>query len=153
MGKQVVTALIGVFGTIVGFYFGTELAQTAAGDQGAPQQVASALVVGDVNIGDELIYLVRRTEDALEGITDEASANAAAAALSEIDDRLQELSGSVDQLPEGARSLLADLLSDRMEGLKAMAYGVSGQERVAEIVRPKLAPIISRLDNWAQTPT
>ncbi len=153
MGKQVLTALIGVFGTIVGFYFGTEIAKTAADEQAAAQQVASALMVGEVNIGDELIYLVRRTEDVLRRISDVTSAKAAAATLEEIDDQLQEVSVAIGDLPEGSQNALAEVLSDRTARLKALAYTATGEGQVAEIVRPKLAPIIARLESWAQPPT
>lgn len=69
MGKQVLTALIGIFGTIVGFYFGAEVA-------GQPESQGS-------EVPSEQVELARNTESAAESdATAEAASEAEAQAES-----------------------------------------------------------------------
>lgn len=121
---------------------------------GAAEEAAqtAALVVGDVNVGEELTEVVQSTEEALQGITDAASAEAAVPALEAINVQLEELSGTVDQLPDDAKKVLADLLSERVTELKTLADDVTGQEGVGDVVTPALEPIMAKLEDWAQAP-
>ena len=87
----------------------------------------AALTVGDVNVGEQLTEVVQSTEETLQGITDAASAEAAVPELNDINTRLEELSGTVGQLPDDAKKVLADVLGERVTELKTLAEKLAGQ--------------------------
>jgi hypothetical protein len=112
----------------------------------------AALTVGDVNLGEQLTDVMQNAEEALQGVTDAASAQAAVPKLNDINTRLEELSGTVDQLPADAKKVLADVLGERVTELKALADKLAGQQGVGDVVKPALEPIIAKLEGWAQAP-
>ena len=112
----------------------------------------AALTVGDVNVGEQLTEVVQSTEETLQGITDAASAEAAVPELNAINTRLEELSGTVGQLPDDAKKVLADVLGKRVTELKTLAENLAGQQGVGDVVKPALEPIIAKLEDWAQAP-
>ena len=61
---------------------------------------------------------MQNTEEALQGITDAASAQAAVPKLNDINTQLEKISGTVDQLPADAKKVLADVLGERVTELK-----------------------------------
>jgi colicin import membrane protein len=132
-------------------------ADTAAGaapgaEETLTEAQTAALTVGDVNVGEELTDVMQNTEEALQGITDAASAQAAVPKLNDINTRLEELSGTVGQLPDDAKKVLADVLGKRVTELKSLADKLAGQEGVGNVVKPALDPIIAKLEDWAQAP-
>ena len=110
------------------------------------------MTVGDVNVGEQLTEVVQNTEETLQGITDAASAEAAVPELNAINTRIEELSGTVDQLPPDAKKVLADVLGKRVTELKTLADKLAGQQGVGDVVKPALEPIIAKLEDWAQAP-
>jgi chromosome segregation ATPase len=131
--------------------------ETAAGAQEAVEETlteaqTAALTVGDVNVGEQVTGIVEDVEESLQGVTDAQSAEAAVATLNDINARLEELSGTVDQLPDDAKKVLGDVLNERVAELKTLADDVSAREGVGEVVNPALQPIIAKLQDWAQQP-
>jgi hypothetical protein len=131
--------------------------ETAAGAQQAVEEAlteaqSAALTVGDVNVGEQLTEIVQNAKGTLEGITDVQSAEAAVPTLNDINARLETLSATVDQLPEAAKKVLADVLSKRVTELKTLAESVTSQEGVGAVVTPALEPIMAKLDDWARQP-
>jgi phosphoglycerate-specific signal transduction histidine kinase len=112
----------------------------------------AALTVGDVNVGEQLTETMQSTQETLQGITDAASAEAAVPELNAINTKLEELTATVDQLPDDAKKVLADVLGERVTELKTLADNVLGQQGVGDVVRPALEPIIAKLEDWAQAP-
>ena len=112
----------------------------------------AALTVGDVNVGEQLTDAMQSAEETLQGITDAASAEAAVPELNAINTQLEELSGTVYQLPDDAKKVLSDLLNERLTELRTLAEDVTGREGVGDVVRPALEPIIAKLEDWAQAP-
>jgi hypothetical protein len=112
----------------------------------------AALVVGDINVGEQVTDAVQNIEETLQGVTDAQSAEAAVPQLNAVNTRLEELSSTVDQLPDEAKKVLADVLSERVEQLKTLAADVTAQEGVGEVVNPALEPIIAKLEDWSQQP-
>jgi hypothetical protein len=127
--------------------------ETTAGAQATLTEAqTAALTVGDVNVGQELTDIVDDAEASLQGITDVASAEAAVPALNDLNTQLEQLSATVDQLPEDAKKVLADVLGDRVTELKTLADRVTGQEGVGAVLTPALEPVIAKLEDWAQQP-
>ena len=112
----------------------------------------AALTVGEVNVGEELRDIVQDTQNSFEGISDAASAEAAVPTLNDINTRLEELSATVDQLPEDAKKVLADVLGDQVTELKTLADSVTNQAGVGDILTPSLEPIMAKLGDWAPQP-
>jgi hypothetical protein len=145
----------------------TETAEEAAGtaeqatDEAAEEtaeaaeelaQSSAALVVGDIDLGKELTGVVDRTSDALSGITDVASAEAALPALNEARTKLDDLTPTVEQLPENAKTTLASAVGGMLPELRTLVDQVNGIEGVGEVVKPAVEPIMAKLDAWAKQP-
>jgi ABC-type transporter Mla subunit MlaD len=113
---------------------------------------SAALVVGDIDLGRELTGVVDRTSDALSGITDAASAEAALPALNEVRTKLDDLTATVDQLPAEAKTTLSGVVSGMLPKLQALVDQVSGIEGVGEVVKSAVEPIMAKLDAWAKQP-
>ena len=129
---------------------GTEPAGVAQ-EELTETQIA-ALTVGDVNVGEQVTGAVQNVEQALQGITDAQSAEAAVPQLNAVNTRLEELSSTVDQLPDDGKKVLADVLNERIAELKTLAADVTAQEGVGDVVNPALEPIIAKLEDWSQQP-
>ena len=98
-------------------------ADTAAGAAAGAEETlteaqTAALTVGDVNVGEQLTDVMQNTEEALQGVTDAASAKAAVPKLNDINTQLEKISGTVDQLPADAKKVLADVLGERVTELR-----------------------------------
>ena len=112
----------------------------------------AALTVGDVNVGEQLTGIMTSLDGTLKGVTDAPSAQAAATTLNGINAKLDQLSGTVNQLPPDAKKVLSDVLSKRVAGLKTLAAEVTAKEGVGPVIKPALDPVIAKLEDWAQQP-
>ena len=115
-------------------------------------QSSAALVVGDIDLGKELTGVVDRTSAALSGITDAASAEAALPALNEVRTKLDDLTPTVEQLPESAKTTLAGAVGGMLPELRTLVDQVNGIEGAGEVVKPAVEPIMAKLDAWAKQP-
>jgi hypothetical protein len=115
-------------------------------------QSSAALVVGDIDLGKELTGVVDRTSAALSGITDAASAEAALPALNEARTKLDDLTPTVEQLPDNAKETLAGAVSGMLPELRTLVDKVNGMEGAGEVVKPAVEPIMAKLDAWAKQP-
>jgi hypothetical protein len=111
----------------------------------ATQAPAQDLVVGDVNLGQEVTGAVENATTALNGITDAASAEAALPKLSEIDANLDRLGGLVGQLPAEGKSALAALINGALPELEALIAKVSEIPGVAEVIKPTADAMVEKL--------
>jgi hypothetical protein len=109
---------------------------------GAP---ATNLMVGDVNVGQQVTDALKNATDALNGITDAASAEAALPKLSEINDGLTRVGGLVDQLPAEGKSVLAALVSAALPDLEALITKVTGIAGVGDVVKPVTDSMLEKL--------
>ena len=125
--------------------------QEAAGGALTEAQTA-ALTVGNVNVGEQLTGIMTSLDGTLKGVTDAPSAQAAVTSLNDINTKLDQLSGTVNQLPPDAKKVLADVLSKRVAGLKSLAGQVTAKEGVGAVIKPALDPVIAKLEDWAQQP-
>jgi uncharacterized phage infection (PIP) family protein YhgE len=115
-------------------------------------QSSAALVVGDIDLGKELTGVVNRASDALSGITDVASAEAALPTLNEARTKLDDLTPTVEQLPDNAKATLASAVGGMLPELRTLVDKVNGIQGVGEVVKPAVEPIMAKLDAWAKQP-
>jgi hypothetical protein len=115
----------------------------------ATQAPAQNLVVGDVNLGQEVTSAVEDATSALNGITDAASAEAALPELSELDGNLDRLGGLVGQLPAEGKSALAALINGALPELEALIAKVSEIPGVAEVIKPTADAMVAKLKAMA----
>lgn len=146
--RWLVTVVVVVVLAFVGYrYFYPDEGQEVAG----PAEQAGEAADG-VDLGEEIGTSVNDTVSALEGITDRASAEAALPSLQAVESRLDELSGSVEQLSEEGREALASLLDDSLPELQDLVNKVEGIEGAREVVKPTLDGIMAKLEAWAEQP-
>ena len=120
----------------------------AAGD--AAQQ-AAALVVGGVDVGDEIKGMIEKATASLGSITDQASAQAALPSLEELKGKVDGAAAQVDQLPAEGKKLLASLVSAALPPLKELA-AKAGTIQGADGVKPAVDDILAKLEAWANGP-
>jgi hypothetical protein len=112
----------------------------------------AALTVGNVNVGEQVNGIATNLETTLKGVTDAQSAQAAVPKLKDINAKLEQLSGTVTQLPGDGKKVLADVLSKRVAGLKTLAAEVAAKPGVGPVVKPELDAVIAKLEDWARQP-
>ena len=112
----------------------------------------AALTVGNVNVGEQVTGIMTSLDGTLKGVTDAPSAQAAVTTLNDINTKLDQLSGTVSQLPGDAKKVLADVLSKHVAGLKTLAAEVTAKEGVGPVIKPALDPVIAKLEDWARQP-
>ena len=101
----------------------------------------SGLAVGDVNVGERLTDTFANTTEALNNVTDEASAEAALPTLEEAASNLEGLAETAQQLPEAGLSAVSEAAGSAMSQVQSLidqAYAIPGVEGILE-------PVISRL--------
>jgi hypothetical protein len=117
-----------------------EVREAAPG--GAP---AANLMVGDVNVGQQVTDTIKNATDALNGVTDAASAQAALPKLNGINDGLTKLGGLVDQLPAEGKTALAALVSAALPNLEALITKVTGIPGVGDVIKPATDALLQNL--------
>lgn len=131
------------------FLFRSEPVQQAADKAaGAVTQVGDAaknLTVGDVDLGQEVKGVFDGATKALNDVTDDASAKAAASKLHELDDSLTKLKGLVDQLPADGKSALKTLVAGALPGLEALITKVNAIPGAGEAIKPITDPMLEKL--------
>jgi hypothetical protein len=112
-----------------------------------PAQVGEAanLMVGDVDVGQQVTDVFKNATTALDGVTDAASAKAAVPKLTEINDSLTKLGGLVDQLPAEGKSALATLVSGSLSSLETLVAKVNEIPGAGEVIKPVTDSMLEKL--------
>ena len=110
---------------------------------------AQNLVVGDVNLGQEVTGVFESATAALNDVTDAASAEAALPRLTEIDANLDRLGGLVGQLPAEGKSALAALINGALPELEALIARVSEIPGVGAVIKPAADALVAKLKAMA----
>jgi hypothetical protein len=110
---------------------------------------AQNLVVGDVNLGQEVTSAVENATSALNGVTDAASAEAALPKLTEIDANLDRVGGLVGQLPAEGKSALAALINGALPELEALIAKVTEIPGVGAVIKPAADALVEKLKAMA----
>ena len=106
---------------------------------------AANLMVGDVNVGQQVTDVFNNATTALNGMTDAASAEAAVPKLNEINDSLTELGGLAGQLPAEGKTALAALVSGQLPNLEALIAKVTALPGVGDVIKPVTDTMLQRL--------
>jgi chromosome segregation ATPase len=130
----------------------TQGAAEATAEGALTEAQTAALTVGNVNLGEQVNGIATNLETTLKGVTDAQSAQAAVPKLKDINAKLEQLSGTVTQLPGDGKKVLADVLSKRVAGLKTLAAEVAAKPGVGTVVKPELDAVIAKLEDWARQP-
>jgi hypothetical protein len=112
-----------------------------------PAQVGEPanLMVGDVDVGQQVTDVFENATTTLDGVTDAASAKAALPKLTEIDDSLTKLGGLVDQLPAEGKSALATLVSGSLSSLETLVAKVNEIPGAGEAIKPVTDSMLEKL--------
>jgi hypothetical protein len=103
------------------------------------------LVVGDVNVGQEVTGAFDEATAALNDVTDAASAEAALPRLQEIDANLDRVGDVVGQLPAEGKSALAALINGALPELEALIARVSELPGVGAVIKPVADGLLAKL--------
>ncbi len=103
------------------------------------------LMVGNVDVGREVKGIFDGATSALNGVTDSASAQAAAPKLREIDGSLTKVRGMVDQLPAQGKSALAALVSAALPTLESLIAKVNAIPGAGDVIKPITDPMLEKL--------
>jgi hypothetical protein len=106
---------------------------------------AQNLMVGDVNVGQQVTEVFNNATTTLNGVTDAASAEAAVPKLNGINDSLTTLGGLVGQLPDEGKAALGALVSGQLPNLEALIAKVTALPGVGGIIKPVTDTMLERL--------
>jgi len=101
--------------------------------------------LGGINTGEVLKGLLARTERALAGVQDMASAQAAAAELDAINDDFDDLIYHVPKLSEKGRAEMGQKARKALPDLEAMAARIGGMPGLDEILGPSMNTMVDKI--------
>ncbi len=135
-------------------FFGGSSSDVADTANGAATTATDAATdaVGSVDVdavGSQLTDMFGGATDALSGITDTASAEAAVPALEGVGESLGGLTGMIDQVPEAARGPLVSIISNGVAALQPLIETASAIPGVGAIIEPIVGPIMETLNGLA----
>jgi hypothetical protein len=122
-----------------------EAADTAPDTPTQVGEPAGNLMVGDIDVGQQITGVFESATATLNGITDAASAEAAVPKLNEMNDSLTKLDGLVDQLPAEGKSALAALVSGSLSSLETLIAKVNEIPGVSDVIKPVADSMLGKL--------
>lgn len=115
-----------------------------------PANPAPDLVIGSVDVGKLLSSGMTGLSEALAGVSDAASAKAAAPKLSEIATDLAQVSGLATKFTPDQKKAVAALVNAGLPQLKELAAKVEAEPGAGDIVKPVIDPVIAQLEALAK---
>jgi hypothetical protein len=122
--------------------------RTATGTVGA---APTDLVVGGMNLGNQINASVGSIKTLLPGITDAASAEAALPKLKEATAQLNEVSTRVSQLPPEGKSVLVKLIVAATPTINQMCDKVLATPGAGDVAKPAIDELRGKLDALARS--
>jgi hypothetical protein len=122
-----------------------EVADKAADTATQVGESTKNLMVGDVDVGQEVTGWFDGMTETLTDVTDPASAEAALPKLNELGASLDKVSGLVEQLPAEGKSALAGLVAAALPKLEALVAKVNEIPGAGEAIKPVTDPILEKL--------
>lgn len=110
---------------------------------------ASALVVGNVDVGSEFNSIVDELSATMRGVSNEATAEAAMPQLTRLDAQLDMLAPLVDRLPSSAKPTFTDMAQARVDDLENEVERVRSMTNVPDTVKQTVAAVGSKLADMA----
>jgi hypothetical protein len=111
---------------------------------------AANLIVGGVNLADQVNSSIGALRTTLGGITDAASAQAALPKLREVMGQLDRVNALSAQLPAESRRALATLIASAMPAINSAIEKILATPGVGEVARPAINDLRTRLDTLAR---
>jgi hypothetical protein len=111
---------------------------------------ARQLVVGGVDLGSEITGVFRSATEALQGITDVESAQAALPKLTRINEQLNSLSGFATQMSGDGKKVFAGVVAKALPGLREAVEKINAIPGAGEVLKPALEPIMQKLSAFTQ---
>ena len=106
---------------------------------------AKQLMVGDVDVGQEVTGWFEGVTKTLTDVTDAASAEAALPNLNELGSSLDKVGGLVGQLPAEGKSALAALVAAALPNFEALVAKVNDIPGAGDVVRPVAEAMLEKL--------
>ena len=103
------------------------------------------LMVGDVDVGQQVTGWFDGATKTLNGVTDAASAEAALPKLNELGASLDKVGGLVEQLPAEGKSALAALVSAALPNLEALIAKVNEIPGAGDVIKPVADSMLEKL--------
>lgn len=97
------------------------------------------VITGDIN----------QLRSTLDTVTDRASAEAALPTLQGVSDSLGSLTSVVNALPDTAKTAIDGVIDSALPALQATQERLLGNSDIAEVIRPVLTDVMSRLRGLA----
>jgi hypothetical protein len=111
---------------------------------------AANLIVGGVNLADQVNSSIGALRTTLGGMTDAASAQAALPKLREVMGQLDRVNALSAQLPAESRKALATLIAAAMPTINSAIEKILATPGVGEVARPAISDLRTRLDTLAR---
>jgi hypothetical protein len=126
---------------------GEQLQEAGDAVRETPAQVGERanLMVGDVDLGQQVTDVFKNATTALDGVTDAASAKVALPKLNEINDSLTKLGSLADQLPAEGKSALATRVSGSLSSLEALIAKVNEIPGAGDVIKPVADSMLGKL--------
>lgn len=105
--------------------------------------------VGDVNVGEQFTGVVDSMKTSWSGITDADSAQAAIPQLEDANNRLGELSGLAEQLPEAAKGPFQSIVGTAVSAIKPMIDNAIEASGAGSILQPIADSMMEKLTAMA----
>ena len=93
---------------------------------------------------------LNRLSGTLDTVTDRASAEAALPTLQGVRDNLASVAPMVNALPDTAKTAIDSAIDGAMPALQSMQERLFGNNDIAEVIRPVLSDVMSRLRGLAE---
>ena len=94
---------------------------------------------------DVITGAIDRLRSTLDTVTDRASAEAALPALQGVSDSLGSVASMVSALPDTARTAINGVINSALPALQSTQERLFGNSEIAEVIRPVLTDVMSRL--------
>ncbi|HEX6999168.1 MAG TPA: DUF937 domain-containing protein [Gammaproteobacteria bacterium] len=117
------------------------------GQAAVPRAGTASLMVGNVDVGQELTEITDGMSTTMRGVTDEASAEAALPMLSALGEQLDGLMPLVDRLPEHAKPAFTAMARDKATALRGEVDRISSMSGIPESVKSVVAMLHAKLDS------
>jgi hypothetical protein len=123
----------------------TDMVERTTGTATQISKSAQNLLVGDVNVGNEVTAVLDSVTEAFSGISDATSAEAALPTLNEAAASLDNLSSLAAQLPVEGRSALAAMINSAMPQLGSLAAKAMDLPGVGGVIKPTVDALMAQL--------
>lgn len=110
---------------------------------------AEGLKVEGTDLGTSFAGVIDEVSTSLSGITDQATAENAKAALEAVATKVESAGALIEQLPDDAKKTFDGLVTSALPSVEAMADKAYSIEGVGDVLKPVLDPMIETMKGWS----